>query len=267
MIAFLAIDRRSGIYSHGTYTEYPFQVNTHGLPKRVIRECVMGFAATLQSDAPAARDASFASWAYATFGAGICQHFMIPYNQKLFRADLETVTADGVSCSTPNPAWPAVIRGAQGQSSRRFGYNPSFLYPAEGGIDALPRAFSPHVRNVRLGARVTAIDADRHVIRLSDGEALRYSSLVSTMPLPRLIAALAHAPDELPAGGRRLRHVSVLNLNVGFDRPSPVPYHWVYFPEPEFSFYRVGVYSNLCPASVPAGHGSFYVEISHRPEQ
>ncbi|MFO0765308.1 MAG: hypothetical protein U0231_00635 [Nitrospiraceae bacterium] len=31
--------RRSYIYSHETYTEYPFQVNTHGLPPEVVREC------------------------------------------------------------------------------------------------------------------------------------------------------------------------------------------------------------------------------------
>ena len=29
--------RKSFIYSHGTYTEYPFQVNTHGLPPEVVR--------------------------------------------------------------------------------------------------------------------------------------------------------------------------------------------------------------------------------------
>src|SRR5437899_890979 len=44
---FLNIDRRSGIYSHGTFTDYPFQVNLHGLPKKVVRECLVGFAETL----------------------------------------------------------------------------------------------------------------------------------------------------------------------------------------------------------------------------
>src|SRR5262249_25431028 len=39
--------RRSFIFSHRTYTEYPFQVNTYGLPPEVVRECLMGFIATL----------------------------------------------------------------------------------------------------------------------------------------------------------------------------------------------------------------------------
>ena len=98
---FLRIDRRSGVYSHGTFTDYPFQVNTHGLPKRVVRECLMGFADTLQQPIDLGADPSFAQWARATFGEGICNHFMIPYNEKLFCSDLETITADWVSWSIP----------------------------------------------------------------------------------------------------------------------------------------------------------------------
>ena len=30
--------RKSYVFSHDTYTEYPFQVNTHGLPLEVVRE-------------------------------------------------------------------------------------------------------------------------------------------------------------------------------------------------------------------------------------
>ena len=87
--------------------------------------------------------------------------------------------------------------------------------------------------------------------------------MISTLPLPRLLEQIEDLPADLAEAGRRLRHVSVLNLNLGFDAPCPVPYHWVYFPEHEFPFYRAGVYSNLCAASVPTGQCAFYVEISH----
>jgi protoporphyrinogen oxidase len=261
--AFLRIDRRSGIYSHGTFTDYPFQVNTHGLPKPVVRECVMGFAATLQRPRILAEQPSFQQWALATFGDGICKHFMIPYNRKLFRADLESLTADWVSWSIPKPTWADVVRGAQGTTSKAFGYNPSFLYPAAGGIDHLPNAFLPHVPRLRLSTRVVRINAARRTAWLSTGESIQYSTMISTIPLPRLLAQIEDLPDDIGEGGRQLRHVSVLNLNLGFDAPSPSAYHWVYFPEPQFPFYRVGLYSNLCPASVPSGHTAFYVEISH----
>ena len=259
------IDRRSAVYSHGTITDYPFQVNTHGLPKAVVRECVMGFAQTLESTADLGEDPSFARWTLATFGEGICKHFMVPYNEKLFRTALDSMTADWVSWAIPKPTWPDVVRGALGRNSKAFGYNPNFLYPAAGGIDHLPNAFLPHLRSLRLSTSVVAVHAGRREARLSSGEIVPYSAMISTIPLPRLLDALEDVPTHLAEGGRRLRHVSVLNLNLGFDTDCPLPYHWLYFPEPEFPFYRIGVYSNLCPATVPAGASAFYVEISHRP--
>jgi len=265
--ALLRIDRRSGVYSHDRFTDYPFQVNTHGLPKAVVRECLMGFAETLQAKEALGESPSFQRWALATFGEGICRHFMVPYNRKLFCTDLESMTADWVSWSIPKPTWADVVRGAQGTTVKTFGYNPSFLYPAAGGIDHLPRAFAPHVKGLRLRTRVVHLRPQAREAQLSSGDVIRYSSVISTMPLPDLLAQIEDLPRDLVEGGRRLRHVSVLNLNLGFDRPSPSPYHWVYFPGPEFPFYRVGIYSNLCAASVPPGHSAFYVEISHRPEQ
>ena len=263
--AFRKIDRHSGIYSHGTYTEYPFQVNTHGLPRSVVRECVMGFLDTLQKPHPTAEGASFHDWALATFGAGICKHFMFPYNGKLFRTDLHAMTADWVSWSIPKPTWADVVRGAQGTNHRAFGYNPSFLYPAAGGIDHLPRAFLGRIRPPMLSTGVVAIRARRREAVLSNGETIRYSEMISTMPLPRLVETIDDASAELKAAAASLRHVAVLNLNIAFDAPSPQPHHWVYFPEEQFPFYRVGIYSNLCPATVPAGTSSFYVEISCLP--
>ena len=65
--------RRSFIYSHRTYTEYPFQANTYGLPPEVVRECLMGFIATLANPAtirPA--DRSFKDWILENMGEGSC---------------------------------------------------------------------------------------------------------------------------------------------------------------------------------------------------
>ncbi len=221
----------------------------------------------LQKPAKLPEDPSFLEWALATFGEGICKHFMIPYNSKLYCTDLASVSAEWVSWSIPKPTWADLVRGAQHTSTKTFGYNPSFLYPAAGGIDHLPNAFVPHVHDLRTSTRVEQIHAGARAARLSSGERVRYSRLISTMPLPALLDRIDALPPAAEAVRGRLRHVSVMNLNLGFDAPSPSDYHWVYFPEPEFPFYRVGIYSNLCPASVPAGHGSFYVEIAHRPEE
>ncbi len=47
------LTRNAWIYSHKTFTRYPFQANTYGLPLKVVAECVAGFAKNLYFPGPA----------------------------------------------------------------------------------------------------------------------------------------------------------------------------------------------------------------------
>src|SRR5438874_3152546 len=39
----LQVERKAGIYSHGVFTRFPYQINTHGLPPEIVAENVLGF--------------------------------------------------------------------------------------------------------------------------------------------------------------------------------------------------------------------------------
>src|SRR5256712_4910926 len=81
--------RRSFIYSNRTYTEYPFQVNTYGLPPEVVRERLLGFIATLAKPAATPpEDRSFNASILHNMDAGIAKHFMVPSNENLCQSSL-----------------------------------------------------------------------------------------------------------------------------------------------------------------------------------
>jgi len=267
---FASIDRKAWIHSHGVFTPYPFQVNTHGLPPPVVAECLIGFVEAMREGEVTPEEAgtlSFGRWVTRTFGAGIARHFMIPYNEKLWLTDLDEVTCDWVSWSIPRPSLRDVVEGALGVSSKAFGYNPSFLYPKEGGIEILPAALAGRVRGIRCGEEVTAVDAARRTITLRSGGTLAYDRLISTLPLPRLIAITRGLPSDVADLARGLRHVAVINLNLGVDRVLHPDKHWVYFPGKEFPFYRAGFPASFTPAAAPPGCSSIYLEVAARPGQ
>ncbi|MBI4161837.1 MAG: FAD-dependent oxidoreductase [Acidobacteria bacterium] len=262
---FLAVERRSYVYSHGVFTEYPFQANTHGLPPRVIRDCLLGFLAVHGRAPRPDEPLSFRSWILRTFGTGIAEHFMIPFNEKIWCADLDALSAEWVAWSIPQPSLEEVVGGAVGLTNRRLGYNAEFFYPRAGGIDHLPNFLAEGLRGIELGARVESVDLDRRRVRLADGTEREYDTLVSTMPLDRFLRIASGLPGEILAVGRRLRSVRVVNLNLGVERAGIFPGHWIYFPEPEFPFYRVGFPANFTPRAVPPGCASMYVEFSLPP--
>ena len=266
--------RQSFIYSHRTYTEYPFQVNTFGLPPEVVRECLMGFIATLTNHraGPPPQDRSFKEWILDNLGEGMARHFMVPFNEKLWQVSLNELTSDWVSWLVPKPELKDVVNGALGIKDKAFGYNPSFLYPATDGIKVLPESFLPGIDGVTHGVELIEVDTVRHRATfrdLSSGGTReeRYESLVSTIPIPELVRRCLDFPAPLKEAAQALRWVSVYNINIGIGRERVSDKHWIYFPEVEYPFYRAGFPMNFSPSLGRPGCSSMYVEMSHKPTE
>ncbi len=271
--------RRSFIYSHQTYTEYPFQVNTCGLPPHVIRDCLIGFIATLTPSPALPRKAgegregerTFKEWILDNLGKGIAENFMVPFNEKLWQVDLDELTSDWVSWLIPKPELRDVVNGALGIKDKEFGYNPSFLYPVDGGIAVLPRAFLPQVAPVAYETELIEVDTVKKRAVFRDARQCQrvesYESLVSTLPIPELVKRCPDLPKGVKEAAQGLRWVSVSNVNLGVGRPNVSDKHWIYFPEKEYPFYRAGFPMNFSPQLGQPGCSSLYVEMSHRPTE
>ncbi|MBV9079687.1 MAG: FAD-dependent oxidoreductase [Elusimicrobia bacterium] len=254
--------RNTWIFSHGTYTRYPFQAFTYGLPRRVVDECVLGFFERyLEQRPPEKRSKNFREWCFQVFGDGIARHFMIPYNEKLYQTRASNMTTDWCGPFVPTPDLSDVISGALRPGGRQFGYNATFLYPKTGGIQALASAMGESLSGIRLRVSVASVDWRRRRATLSDGTTVGYRRLVNTIPLPELLKRMAPLPPAIQKAAGQLKHASIICLNLGVRRAKISDASWIYFPEPEFPFYRVGFPMNFTPHVVPRGCSSMYVEI------
>jgi protoporphyrinogen oxidase len=262
--AFQAHERLAAIYSNSVTTPYPFQANTYGLPPEIVKECVIGFVESMQANDSTA-PANFHEWTLRTFGAGIAKHFMLPYNEKFWKHDLRRITSDWVSWSIPKPTLEEVVNGALGLTNKGMGYNPKFIYPKDGGIDCLPQAFARNIPNVFTRESVESIDPQRKFIRFAGGREERFDILISTLPVPVAFRMLKDTPDSLLADADNLRVLSILNINIGINRPNISNQHWIYFPEKQFIFSRIGFPMNFSKSVAPSGTSSIYIEITHQP--
>ncbi len=297
--AFFKVDRISRIWSHGVYTDYPFQANTFGLPPAVVHECLMGAITAAEARGGvdkkiAAEDEpeSFADWIRFYFGEGIARHFMIPYNARLWGVPATEITSRWCQRFVPKPNLSDIVAGGVGVNAQKMGYNAHFLYPRTGGIQSVSEALAAAIEGraggaasasvgrqpggvsnsrIQLSTSVTALDLDARRATLSDGRALTYRNLVNTSALPKFINALSSpVPDDVRTANGRLRATSVTYFNVGVRGALGVPDHWVYVPEANWPMYRVGSFSNAVPSMAPPGHSSLYIELSDRetpPEQ
>jgi protoporphyrinogen oxidase len=259
-----SVERRAKIYSFGGYTRYPFQANLFGLPPEVVKECLLGFVRTLL-ERGASQPRNFEEYILHHFGAGIARCFMVPYNTKLWGVHPSEITSAWCQRFVPIPDLEQVVGGAVGAGPAEMGYNVSFRYPRRGGIGAFSAALAARLdpARVRLHAEVEAVDTERREVVVA-GERIAYSALVSTMPLPELVARTVAAPAEVREAAGRLRATGVRYLDVAARTQPPESFHWIYVPEERFPFYRVGIYSCAMPTMAPPGGSSYYVELASR---
>ncbi len=261
------IKRSSWIYSHEVLTRYPFQANTYGLPDSVIDECLLGFLKTVHRPTKTARkttQVSFKDWALRTFGDGICKHFLFPYNEKLWQRKLSTMTTEWQGRFVPAPKVSEVLYGALMDQTKAFGYNASFVYPRQGGIQSLPNALSQRLKKNQL-----LLSSEAIWINLKTKEALvknlgivSFKRLVNTVPLTDFISLCKETPARVLSAAENLSSNSVYCLNLGVSGNLMPGKHWIYFPEKKYPFYRVGFYNQFASSNAPAGSSSLYVEFS-----
>ncbi len=255
--------RRSVIWSNGVYTRYPFQANTFGLPPAVANECLLGFLrAHFATDRP--EPSSFEDFCRIHFGQGISDHFMIPYNSRLWGVAPSEITSAWCQRFVPLPKLEDVVAGAVGLNDRELGYNAEFVYPRL-GIGVLANAMARELPELELGRAPVRIDHEDRTVELPD-ERVRYDALVSTLPVPVLVDLLPKAPSAVRDAASKLRCTHLYYLDVALDVPCGQPIHWIYVPEAKYPFYRVGCYSNFSSAMAPPNKAGLYVELADRSE-
>ncbi len=257
----LQIQRRSVIWSNGVYTRYPFQANTFGLPPRVAYDCVQGFlAAHFAKDKP--EPTNFEEFCLYHFGEGISRHFMIPYNCRLWGVHPREITSSWCQRFVPLPRLEDVIAGAVGLNDRELGYNSNFIYPRL-GIGELAQSMARRVPSLELERSPLGIDLVQRRL-LFENEQVPFDVLLSSIPLPRLLALLDDVPNAVREAAGKLRSSHLYYLDVALRRRSGKDFHWAYVPEAKYPFYRVGCYSHFSAALAPAGKSSLYVELADR---
>jgi protoporphyrinogen oxidase len=250
------VEKRSFVSFDGTRVDFPFQKNIHQLPKAEFIECLYDLymaRAPLELLGPGAvraPETNFKEMLYARFGRGIAEKFLIPYNEKLYACDLATLDKGAMGRFFPHADLTDIIRNMR--VADNTSYNSTFTYP-EGGAFEYVKALASAVRPEAISTDepLVGIDLEKRVAQTPRRE-IRFERLVSSAPFDRLLrlSGLTHDPSVFTWN-------KVLVFNLGFDRKGPRGVHWVYYPNRDRIFYRVGFYDNIFDTD----RLSVYVEI------
>lgn len=259
------VRRRSLCYLGGQMVPAPAQYHLGLFPDSIRDACIRSYEERVASACAAPE--TFREFLVTGFGAKLADEFLIPQNEKTFGIALDRLHIDAVKRFFPPPDDARVRAGIRGEYSDA-GYNSSFWYPASGGIERLIGGLAAGTPRVLTGREVTRIDLRRRRVFTSRGETFQFGRLLTSIPLKRLCEVCDH--PSLARHAARLSHSTTICYNLGMLGPvadALKEAHWVYVPDRDIPFYRVGVYSNISPGLTAADHHSLYVEVGFHGSQ
>src|SRR6266567_4468866 len=261
--------RESWIVTRGAWVPYPFQNNLRYLPKPVQVNCLLG-AARAASNKKSYEPTNFRDWIVATFGDGIAEAFMFPYNSKVWTTPLEEMSKSWIAERVSIVDFQRLLENVlYERDDANWGPNSKFRFPLRGGTGEIYRnmakRFPPKVKTSK---ELVAVDAGARRVSFADGSGDSYDVLISTVPLDLLTQMLRNADGKLLEAAGDLRHNNLLVLGLGLEKKIETGKCWIYFADPDIPCYRATYFSHYSPFNVPNGdterYSSLMCEVSSR---
>ncbi len=252
-------NRKSSVYFSklGLYVPYPIQNHLSSLGKDIAAKAISEII-----NAPDGTPKTMADWLEMSFGKTLLELFFAPFHE-LYTAGLWTRIAPQDSYKSPVNLSVA-LQGAIDKAPPPVGYNVTYVYPRE-GLNTLAQRMAKKC-DVNYGKRVARISVKKKEVFFSDGSGAKFANLISTLPLNKALEMAGVKVDEKPAS-----YTSVLVLNIGATRGKKCPEdHWLYIPDSDSKFHRVGFYSNVDASFMPKSSRkgnervSIYVEKAYQ---
>jgi protoporphyrinogen oxidase len=256
--------RNTKVLYKGSYVKYPFENGLADLPKQENFECLYSFIQNLveKEKDKLKTPSNMKEWFYYTFGSGIAEKYLIPYNQKIWKHPLEDMSLEWAN-RVPNPPVVDIVKSSLGIETEGYAHQSHFYYPQRGGIQALIGSLEERVgQNLVNCFEVKKMHKEGDCWVVSDNKEERvYDKIISTIPIQYLIKAM-NAPREVRAAVDDLKYNSLISVMLGLNLPKVNDFSWLYVPDKNSLTHRVSFPSNYSPCVTPVGKSSVLAEIT-----
>ncbi|MDR3348949.1 MAG: FAD-dependent oxidoreductase [Acidaminococcales bacterium] len=212
--------RSNRIIHRGRFVQYPFENDLSKLPDDDRVKCVDGFIHNPYRDYAADNMLQFF---LKTFGEGITNLYLRPYNEKIWKFDPAFMDTQMVE-RIPRPPDEDILRSAAGETVDGYTHQLYFAYPKTGGmaafIDSFARKLSGKV-SLHTNREVTAVMKTVSGWQVNAGERqFTCDSLASCIPVNVLTRLYKGIDEKTAERSRQLRYNNIIiaAATVGIDR-------------------------------------------------
>lgn len=187
---------------------------------------------------------AFVDWIYWKLGSRIAEDYMIPYNQKMFGKELNSLGTYWLE-KLPSVSFEETLLSCL--TKKAYGKEPGhaqFYYPKKYGYGELWERMAQEIKeNIEYEKIVDKIDFDLKTVRTKDGESYHADIIITTIPWAEF-SEISGMPKNLREYIKKLKYSSI--QTEYHQEMLDTDAQWIYYPSPELSYHRVLVRHNFC---------------------
>jgi protoporphyrinogen oxidase len=243
----------------GNWIPHPAQSHMYAVPEPLRSESITAVH-QIRNQFPEDYVASnYQDWIDYAFGKVFAENFPKVYTDKYWTTVPANLTTDWIGNRIYFPEIADMISSAHSELTKQTHYISKVRYPKSGGFYSYINKIERKLP-VFYNKNLNYISFDKKEITFNDGEIVWYDKLISTIPLPLLIAN-SDAPDTIKQYATELHCSQVLIFNVVVNHPAPIENHWIYVYDKNFYSTRINFTNLLASNNGVAGKCGIQVEV------
>lgn len=258
--------RSNRILHKKCFVQYPFENDLSALPEEDKTYCVNAF---MHNPYENYQPQNMLQFFLSTFGEGITNLYLRPYNEKIWKFDPSFMDTQMVE-RIPKPPREDILRSAEGVTVDGYLHQLYFSYPKHGGtaaiIDALYRKLNAKVQ-VRLEEEVLSVSkADGKFYVSTSKNNYAADKVISTIPANLLVERYNNGsvPTEVMLSAQQLRHNSIVIAIVNIAGDVAGDNFAFMVADKNVIFHRLSKIDSLGKAYHLPGTTTFMAEITYR---
>lgn len=248
---FNKFDTKVLIDLEGNSVEFPIELNLWQLPTDLQVEYLYSYIQAASNEKMEYKN--FEDWIRNYLGDKIADHYMIPYNKKLWCLDISTLNTDWL-VKIPKTDIKLVLKTIiekRSNFTEEVVSHKSFYYPKEGGFQTIfDSIYKPIESHVKLGVKVKNLTYDRVSGLWTIDNAYQANKVICTVPWPVLDIDIYGFDYK-----KEFQNLDYLSNVISLWGREPYDHgaHWQYLPSPDVEQHREFYIHNFAPHSKPGG--------------
>jgi protoporphyrinogen oxidase len=246
-------------YFKGSWIPHPAQTNLYAVPQPLRDACLADFIGANHNFNEEFQPKNYDEWLNMSLGKTFANTFSEAYTRKYWTTNPSDLTTNWVGERVFLPNIDQVRQGYLGPLPEETHYIKNVRYPKKGGYISFAKKMIS-AANILLSHELESIDFDHRRIVFTNGSAITYQTLISSLPLPVLVQR-SNAPSEIKIAAEKLSCSSVLLVNVVANHLTQRPENWIYVYDEDKYSTRINCTELLSPNNAPDGKTGIQVEV------